>query len=587
MPLTPKFSISQNDEFVVIEINVPWVRVGDMEFVVDGCDFSFFCNPYLLKLQFPYPCVDDERAKAVYDVDKNNGTVYVHIPKEEKGQFFPNMDLLSTILKKSEPLPEMPRGPLVQEITPSGDAPKKEEPAQSSEETSKDLLELEEPTKSYRKYGFDELFQNVFKSFEDCSEIIENPVPDDNSVDPIELMKQMEESKFDADHYLSDYFYGKEDYLYTEFIDFLPDWVKADRIIRKHLKEVSSPPLVPFSSFDPLPSIKSAQPASLSTISSSISQTIAISQSPSQTISSSPSPSLIHPLGSSDKPSHRLVEEIAEEPETPHERLEGGSGIPSLLLIVPQETNHQKPENDTKKQSAPSPSSEAAIPTLSRQQVPLAATLRRQLQSLRVSHEETESQCTLSADERELLLSVKNVNVTVAKERLNQALFSLVDILCAYCYDVRMTQHDATPESAWTISILSPTLSWLIPSSSLRNTLIAFIRRVLIYPYLRRYDLARLCIKDCIVILKLGTRRILKCLLDIKRIMKYSERKYILNTLYIDKYILWIQTLDYAVLYDVAEEMNYLLSHEISRDVLDLGIPELEAEGKEMLQQEE
>lgn len=91
-----------------------------MEFVVDGCDFSFFCNPYLLKLQFPYPCVDDERAKAVYDVDKvafivsvywkNNGTVYVHIPKEEKGQFFPNMDLLSTILKKPEPLPEMPRG---------------------------------------------------------------------------------------------------------------------------------------------------------------------------------------------------------------------------------------------------------------------------------------------------------------------------------------------------------------------------------------------------------------------------------------------------------------------------------------------
>lgn len=34
--------------------------------------------------------------------------------------------------------------PLVQEITPSGDAPKKEEPTQSSEETSKDLLELEE-----------------------------------------------------------------------------------------------------------------------------------------------------------------------------------------------------------------------------------------------------------------------------------------------------------------------------------------------------------------------------------------------------------------------------------------------------------
>ena len=41
-----------------------------MEFVIDSCDFSFYCNPYLLKLTFPYACIDDERAKAVYDVDK-------------------------------------------------------------------------------------------------------------------------------------------------------------------------------------------------------------------------------------------------------------------------------------------------------------------------------------------------------------------------------------------------------------------------------------------------------------------------------------------------------------------------------------
>ena len=91
-----------------------------MEFVIDSCDFSFYCNPYLLKLTFPYACIDDERAKAVYDVDKvemviffdyqNNGTVYVHIPKVEKGQFFPDMDLLSTILQKPTPMPTLPKG---------------------------------------------------------------------------------------------------------------------------------------------------------------------------------------------------------------------------------------------------------------------------------------------------------------------------------------------------------------------------------------------------------------------------------------------------------------------------------------------
>ena len=41
-----------------------------MEVVVDDCDVSFLCNPYLLKLHVPYPCIVDERAKADYDVDK-------------------------------------------------------------------------------------------------------------------------------------------------------------------------------------------------------------------------------------------------------------------------------------------------------------------------------------------------------------------------------------------------------------------------------------------------------------------------------------------------------------------------------------
>ena len=91
-----------------------------------------------------------------------------------------------------------------------------------TQETSKELLSLEEEgQRPHRKYGFNDLFENVFKSFEDCSDVIENPIPDDSTVDPLEMMKEMESSKFDPDHYLSDYVYGKEDYLYTEFVDIL------------------------------------------------------------------------------------------------------------------------------------------------------------------------------------------------------------------------------------------------------------------------------------------------------------------------------------------------------------------------------
>lgn len=64
---------------------------------------------------------------------------------------------------------------------------------ETSSSTNKDLLELEsssitnpcslEPQHAYRKYGFNNQFENVFKSFEDCSDIIENPIPDDSEVD--------------------------------------------------------------------------------------------------------------------------------------------------------------------------------------------------------------------------------------------------------------------------------------------------------------------------------------------------------------------------------------------------------------------
>lgn len=65
-------------------------------------------------------------------------------------------------------------------------------------------------------------------------------------------MNSVELTKFNKEHYMSDYMYGKEDYLYTEFCEFLPDWVKGDRVIRKQLKEMEEKPIVPPSSFDPL-----------------------------------------------------------------------------------------------------------------------------------------------------------------------------------------------------------------------------------------------------------------------------------------------------------------------------------------------
>lgn len=42
-----------------------------------------------------------------------------------------------------------------------------------------------------------------------------------------------------------------------------------------------------------------------------------------------------------------------------------------------------------------------------------------------------------------------------------RVLLGLADVLFAYAYDHRTTGGDATVESAWTVAVLSPLLSWL------------------------------------------------------------------------------------------------------------------------------
>lgn len=340
----------------------------------------------------------------------------------------------------------------------------------------------------------------MFSSFEDCGEILENPVPDDASVDPYEMMRAMEATKFSSDHYLSDFVYGKQDYLYNEFVEFLPPWVLSDRIIRKKNKE-STPSIVPFSDF------MASQREDVSPIINEMPKQGDGKESVVKEIKNEEKKVLVMEISSNEEETNQqekseqylenqnLVSEQINEKKC--EFLDVTPHVPSLVLSVNEPSKDlvstAKPKTDTIQQ--------------------ISSQMRNYVGSHRFSHEED---CKLSEEETQLIASIRPISLSIPKQRRNALLFSLVDILCAYCYDTRMTQHDPNTESAWTISILSPTLSWLVPSSSLQSVLISFVRRVLIYPYLRRYDLARLCIKDCALILKLGKRRVLKCLLEVR-----------------------------------------------------------------------
>jgi protein SHQ1 len=117
----------------------------------------------------------------------------------------------------------------------------------------------------------------------------------------------------------------------------------------------------------------------------------------------------------------------------------------------------------------------------------------------------------------------------------------VLDLLIAHAYDARTTQGEPTVESAWTVRVLSPTLSWLDAFHTPRDTAVACFHRMLAYPYLRHASLACAALDDAAAVLARGRRCALRCLLRVHRTLQRSEQLYLLNRLYLDDMIVWLQ----------------------------------------------
>ena len=101
MPVTPRFTVSQDADFIFVRIRVPYVRISATEMLVENDVFSFYCKPYLLKLSFPCPLVsvegdgteaDDESGfKGTYDPDDDHGTITAHLPRRTRAKISPTL----------------------------------------------------------------------------------------------------------------------------------------------------------------------------------------------------------------------------------------------------------------------------------------------------------------------------------------------------------------------------------------------------------------------------------------------------------------------------------------------------------------
>ena len=111
---------------------------------------------------------------------------------------------------------------------------------------------------------------------------------------------------------------------------------------------------------------------------------------------------------------------------------------------------------------------------------------------------------------------------------------------------------------------------------SIKNVLINNYRRILIYPLYRNIKICEKIKNNLNEILQTGKFGIIKCFLDIRNILEKNEPRFLLNRIYIDPLLKWIEFLSeekiYIIIKDIINNIN------IKKDDLKLNLEKYENE---------
>ncbi len=108
--ITPRFSCSQNDRSLIVSAYCPAVRASEIEIHVDDTLLSLHVAPYFLRLNFPASVIEDDQSSAVYD--PTSGYITLTLTKLNRGENFPDLDLLGNLL--APPAQSAPRNPTIE-----------------------------------------------------------------------------------------------------------------------------------------------------------------------------------------------------------------------------------------------------------------------------------------------------------------------------------------------------------------------------------------------------------------------------------------------------------------------------------------
>ncbi|XP_070707827.1 protein SHQ1 homolog isoform X2 [Pempheris klunzingeri] len=225
--ITPAFDLSQDPQYLVLHIRVPYTRTSEFDLYIDGTEVKFYAKPYFLRLTLPGRVVEDGREKATFDIDK--GLFTLRVPKETAGEHFEDLNMLTRLLA---PKGSRSAKPLVEDVTSgcsdcAGEAEDEDDEEEFDWQVEQEVYKesCEEELRGQQKYGFGNQRSGVFARLqEELCDVTDVKNPDGTTAaERRQARLQAEDADFSADHYLADLF---EDEEIKGLLKFRPWWAK-------------------------------------------------------------------------------------------------------------------------------------------------------------------------------------------------------------------------------------------------------------------------------------------------------------------------------------------------------------------------
>ncbi|KAI9143501.1 SHQ1 protein-domain-containing protein [Paraphysoderma sedebokerense] len=611
--ITPKFSLSQDDDYVTAIIRCPYIKSQDVEFFIQDNVFKFYVKPYFLRLTFSHSLIEDGRESASYDIAK--GEITAKLPKLNPGEEFEDLDLVSKLLmtkKESQKVEKLKNnvGVGIQVLGTDGDESLEgleDSHSTHSQEDVDDDTESDEDWEfpqqlpqeelnllvSTPRYGFNNAYTSVFASHQDeLHEVLDVANPDSPSSNPQSRKQERldrENDKFDPEYYLSDYINHEEiDY----YINYNPWWTETYERLLKSLPQNTLS-----SSNSKLSRRQKKQ--ELNEDGNEVimvkREFLDVAGNDSAFLIRDPSESNPN-SGDSFQPKSKLIEPLDEGSNTFQKRQPLIQEILSSDSVAKDQASCESPFQVSCSSVEELSKTLSGISLIENERMPLSSMKQSQPStekcpnvinnrpgncgdeeySVPIIYEYASKDIKFSEFEKSQMINLRSKELLLSKKEQKPLYLALIDLLYAYCYNYRTTEGENTVESGWTVAKLSACLSALDAPSTINDAVVTSYRRSLSYPLYRSFSLAEQLHKDVTFILLLGSKAILKALLSIYDILSKDELRWILNKVWVEDMVSWVSSWgkkEKKRCQIIAEELRMVT---VQKSDLQLGLVELE-----------